>query len=945
MVQAADFFVSYTSVDRAWAEWIAWQLEAEGYQVVVQAWDFRPGGDFVQQMHQAVQEARQTIAVLSPAYLTSAFGAAEWGAVFAEDPTGERGRLLPVRVEQVEPTGLLRARVYVNLVDQDAAGARGALLAAARRARGKPATEPEFPGGRGPSTATAAEAPRFPGELPPKATLVLSSTSPARQQLLRTIGWTARKDYFPIQLTVPPKISKKISTVKDARKLAEDMARWKIEWLRTNSDSDEVNDQLPSGWQRAQTILIGVDTIVFCQDAVGGPKVLDRPLLMALVLAGPRELAVARERAKEMLLEESGRTIHVITGLAVAIMGSGEEPTTRAVTTKAKLRGYSKTDIESYISSFKPFDKAGAFGIQDAGVSLFEGITGSYTNVVGLPLREFVELLEQEYGNTFTLPERSSPLALRESPPRAGDREPLSVVCVGDINYDFVYDGFPPRFFSDLAAPGGKVMGPIRRAVGGTAVNFAKGAKEAGFSRCSVVGVVGGDALGRDILSELRNLQIKTISPRNPGVASSIAIILRSEGEKDISLTLTDAHQWLPAATVKKAETSIKESDVVYCSGYCLTDRNRSKSALDILSAAKEANCTVVLDVVVDMMKVIQPIQLERSLQQDGTRLIVDVVVAEMPEIFGWFGVAMDGKNEIETWNQHEEELVGRLRERFPVTILRTRSYTHEIVITPDRVDGPNLLDYGELEPEMKTGYGDVRTANQVHSFLSPRIVLASKSPQRLELLRQIVAPSKIQVVTSMSSEEVDPDESPEARVMRVAQEKAEWVLAQGGFHDDIELIIGADTEIVRRGARGQWRMIGHPTTPAKALRDLRGLNNGDHEALTGLAVIGRDPKAEPGQLKRWVGWEKTTVTFIKAGEEQLRAYADTGEPIGRAGAYAIQGLGTMLIERVDGSYSNVVGLPLEKLSQVLAEEFDKPIWRFDKVSNWCLPDPIKGLR
>jgi hypothetical protein len=103
MAEAADFFVSYTSTDRAWAEWIAWQLEAKDYTVVIQAWDFRPGSDFVQKMHQAVKEAHRTIVVLSPAYLTSAFGGAEWGAVFAKDPTGERGLLLPVRVEEVEP--------------------------------------------------------------------------------------------------------------------------------------------------------------------------------------------------------------------------------------------------------------------------------------------------------------------------------------------------------------------------------------------------------------------------------------------------------------------------------------------------------------------------------------------------------------------------------------------------------------------------------------------------------------------------------------------------------------------------------------------------------------------------------------------------------------------------------------------------------------------------
>jgi tetratricopeptide (TPR) repeat protein len=167
MARAADFFVSYTSADRAWAEWIAWQLEAEGYQVVVQAWDFRPGSDFVQQMHQVVEAAQRTMAVLSPAYLTSAYGAAEWRAVFAKDPTGERGLLLPVRVEEVEPSGLLTTRIYVDLVGKNTADARAALLAAARDARGKPAEEPEFPGAQRLSIVGSSAAPRFPGELPP----------------------------------------------------------------------------------------------------------------------------------------------------------------------------------------------------------------------------------------------------------------------------------------------------------------------------------------------------------------------------------------------------------------------------------------------------------------------------------------------------------------------------------------------------------------------------------------------------------------------------------------------------------------------------------------------------------------------------------------------------------------------------------------------------------
>jgi tetratricopeptide (TPR) repeat protein len=166
MGQAADFFVSYTSADRAWAEWIAWQLEAEGYSVVVQAWDFTAGRDWAHEMQQATATTGRVVAVLSAAYLGSAHGEAEWRAFYAQDPSGERGLLLPVRVDKVDPPGLLKTRVYIDLVDRDAASARTALLAAVRDARGKPTEEPEFPGTRQPA-GSATEAPRFPGELPP----------------------------------------------------------------------------------------------------------------------------------------------------------------------------------------------------------------------------------------------------------------------------------------------------------------------------------------------------------------------------------------------------------------------------------------------------------------------------------------------------------------------------------------------------------------------------------------------------------------------------------------------------------------------------------------------------------------------------------------------------------------------------------------------------------
>ena len=104
-----DFFISYTHVDRPWAEWIAWQLEAAGYTTVIQAWDFRPGANFVLAMQQAAAKSERTIAVLSPAYLQSVFTTAEWGAAFARDPTGTQGLLLPVRIQDCELTGIAAA--------------------------------------------------------------------------------------------------------------------------------------------------------------------------------------------------------------------------------------------------------------------------------------------------------------------------------------------------------------------------------------------------------------------------------------------------------------------------------------------------------------------------------------------------------------------------------------------------------------------------------------------------------------------------------------------------------------------------------------------------------------------------------------------------------------------------------------------------------------------
>jgi hypothetical protein len=85
---ARDFLISYTAADEAWAEWIAVNLDGAGYTTLLQAWDFRPGSDFVHQMQDATSNVARTIAVLSPAYLCSRFDEAEWRAAFVRDPVG-----------------------------------------------------------------------------------------------------------------------------------------------------------------------------------------------------------------------------------------------------------------------------------------------------------------------------------------------------------------------------------------------------------------------------------------------------------------------------------------------------------------------------------------------------------------------------------------------------------------------------------------------------------------------------------------------------------------------------------------------------------------------------------------------------------------------------------------------------------------------------------------
>jgi formylglycine-generating enzyme required for sulfatase activity len=155
-----DFFISYTSVDEAWATWIAWQLEEVGFTTAIQAWDFRPGSNFVQDMQQAIEDTERTIAVLSSHYLSSRFTKAEWMAAFAKDPAGQQGLLLPIRVDECNPKGLLPQIVYINLVGLNEMDAKTTLLKGVSRRRDKPTQTPPFPGS---AKGAQGQSPPFPG--------------------------------------------------------------------------------------------------------------------------------------------------------------------------------------------------------------------------------------------------------------------------------------------------------------------------------------------------------------------------------------------------------------------------------------------------------------------------------------------------------------------------------------------------------------------------------------------------------------------------------------------------------------------------------------------------------------------------------------------------------------------------------------------------------------
>jgi septum formation protein len=170
-------------------------------------------------------------------------------------------------------------------------------------------------------------------------------------------------------------------------------------------------------------------------------------------------------------------------------------------------------------------------------------------------------------------------------------------------------------------------------------------------------------------------------------------------------------------------------------------------------------------------------------------------------------------------------------------------------------------------------------------------LVLASQSPRRAEILRQAGIPFSVRVCPV--DETAHDAERPEDYVRRLAGQKA---LAVAAGHD--EVILGADTTVVIDGI-----MLAKPTDAADARRMLGLLSGRRHEVLTGIAL------RHAGGLIR--DWAVTGVWFQPMTDAEIHDYAASGEPLDKAGAYAIQGLASKYIEKIEGCYFNVVGLPV----------------------------------
>jgi len=184
-------------------------------------------------------------------------------------------------------------------------------------------------------------------------------------------------------------------------------------------------------------------------------------------------------------------------------------------------------------------------------------------------------------------------------------------------------------------------------------------------------------------------------------------------------------------------------------------------------------------------------------------------------------------------------------------------------------------------------------------------VVLASKSPRRVELLKKII--KNFDIIPSNVSEKQNDGETPEEYVLRLAAEKVLAVALSLGDTDS--WIIGADTIVVLDG-----EVLEKPRTIQEARNMITRLQGNVHEVITGFCIMNcRGSKRVSAAIR-------TRVNMRKATEDEIEEYVSTGETFDKAGGYAIQGVGAQFIESIDGSFSNVVGLPIDEVRRALSQ-------------------------
>lgn len=191
-----------------------------------------------------------------------------------------------------------------------------------------------------------------------------------------------------------------------------------------------------------------------------------------------------------------------------------------------------------------------------------------------------------------------------------------------------------------------------------------------------------------------------------------------------------------------------------------------------------------------------------------------------------------------------------------------------------------------------------------------PGLYLASQSPRRRQILENMGLPFNVRLPNA--EEAIPSGASPDDVIVANAHAKAASVVGSVGPKD---IVLGADTLVILDG-----EVMGKPSTSDDGRRMLQKLSGRTHDVVTGISLLTAENRA----------WEKAVrsrVTFRHLSENEITQYLGTSEPYDKAGAYAVQGLGAIYIDRIDGSYTNVMGLPVEEFLKGLGEISDIPLY------------------